>query len=274
MRHLPLALVQMCAGPDPAKNIIAAEMMIRDAAERGARLVCTPENTNLIESDRRTYFNTIHEEKNDPSLAHLRGLANKLGIYILIGSLAIKVAPAMAVNRSYLIDPKGRIAAHYDKIHLFDVQVSKKETWRESDFIQPGDRAVIADVDGTRLGMSICYDLRFPALYRRLSLGGAQILAVPSAFTRVTGRAHWEVLLRARAIENGAFVIAPAQGGKHGDNRRTWGHSMIIDPWGKIIAQRDNDRPGIVFAKIDLEKVEAARTRIPVLEHGREFTGP
>ncbi len=271
---LTSALVQMRSGTCPAQNIQDASAMIRAAAAQGAQLVCTPENTPLMQKDRALWWRSLHAEADEPAVAAFGALAKELGIILLIGSMAIKVAPDKAANRCFVFGPDGAIIARYDKIHLFDVAINARETWRESEFIRPGDRAVIADTGAAKLGLSICYDLRFAALYRALAKAGAKVLTVPSAFTRVTGKAHWQVLLRARAIECGAYVLAPAQGGVHEDGRRTWGHSMIVGPWGEIVAALENDEPGLLLADIDLRKCDGARRRIPALCHDREFAGP
>ncbi|MDQ7019998.1 MAG: carbon-nitrogen hydrolase family protein [Robiginitomaculum sp.] len=261
----PIALVQMRAGTQPAQNLIDASAMIREAAAKGAQLVCTPENTHLIQSDRSLFLQNIHAEKDEPALTAFCDLAKELGIFLLLGSLAIKLTPGKAANRSFLINPQGEIVARYDKIHLFDVTINDRETWRESDYFRAGSRAVITQAGPATLGLSICYDLRFATLYRLLAQNGANVLTVPSAFTRVTGRAHWEVLLRARAIECGAYVLAPAQGGVHEDGRRTWGHSMVVDPWGEVIAILDHDAPGVLLADLDLQKCVTVRQRLPAL---------
>ncbi len=261
----PIALVQMRAGTQPTQNLIDASAMIRKAAAKGAQLVCTPENTHLIQSDRSLFLQNIHAEKDEPALRAFGDLAKELGIFLLLGSLAIKVSPDKAANRSFLINPQGEIVARYDKIHLFDVTINERETWRESDYFRAGSHAIITQAGPATLGLSICYDLRFAALYRLLAQNGANVLTVPSAFTRVTGRAHWEVLLRARAIECGAYVLAPAQGGVHEDGRRTWGHSMVVDPWGEVIAILDHDQPGVLLADLDLQKCVTVRQRIPAL---------
>ncbi len=267
-----IALVQMRSSTDPAQNIADACDMIRKSAARGANLICTPENTHLIQTNREPFLQTIREEENEPALRAIGQVAQETGTFVLIGSLVIKISPEKAANRSFLINPAGEITARYDKIHMFDVAINTKESWCESDYIQSGNRAVIAKAGPAMLGLSICYDLRFASLYRTLAQAGANILIVPAAFTRVTGRAHWEVLLRARAIECGAYVLAPAQGGVHEAGRRTWGHSMVVDPWGKVVAQLDHDEPGVLMADLDLAKCETARTRIPALSHDREFT--
>ncbi|PHR59634.1 MAG: amidohydrolase [Robiginitomaculum sp.] len=274
MALLSTALLQMRSGTDPDRNFEQARELILTAAKAGATLIATPENTGLLQTDRPKMLAEIKPEPETRILQQFQHLAAELNISLLIGSLAIKLSPDKAANRSYAIDPQGQIVARYDKIHLFDVAVSSTETWRESDHIQPGKRAVLADLAGAKIGLTICYDLRFAALYRALAQAGAQILSVPAAFTRVTGKAHWKTLLRARAIENAAFVIAAAQGGVHEDGRRTWGHTMIIDPWGKVMAELDHDEPGLLQAELDLELVAKTRRRIPVLDQKIGFTGP
>jgi predicted amidohydrolase len=223
-----------------------------------------------MEANRERLFATIVPEEQDPTLATFRELARALGLYLHIGSLAVKASPDKAANRSFLIDPRGEIVARYDKIHMFDVNLKGGESYRESNNFRPGDLAVVTDLPWGRLGLTICYDLRFPALYRALAEAGAAFLTVPSAFTRQTGEAHWHVLLRARAIETGCFVFAAAQGGKHENGRETYGHSLVIDPWGRILAEGDTE-PGVIFADIDPAQVAAARARIPSLDHGRRF---
>jgi deaminated glutathione amidase len=271
---LKTALVQMRSTMDPARNISDACAMIHEAAADGARLICTPENTHLIQSDRSAFMHTIKTEEDEPALRAFCAAARQTHTHVLIGSLAIKVSNDKAANRSFLIGPTGNIIARYDKIHLFDVTINARETWRESDHIRAGKQAVIAPAGPAMLGLSICYDLRFAALYRALAQAGANVLCVPSAFTRVTGRAHWEVLLRARAIECGAYVLAPAQGGVHEDGRRTFGHSMVVDPWGKVIAHLDHDRPGLLYADLDLQQCETARQRIPALDLDTKYALP
>src|SRR5664280_1075644 len=245
------AMIQMRSGLAPAANIDAAVRMIGEAKSAGADYVLTPEMTNIMEVKRERLFATIVEEDADTSLATLRELARKLGIYIHIGSLAIKLTQDKAANRSFLIDPNGEI-------------------YRESNSYRPGEQAVLCDLPWGRLGLTICYDLRFPALYRALAEAGATMLTIPSAFTQQTGEAHWHVLIRARAIENGCFVFAAAQGGKHENGRETFGHSLIVDPWGRVLAEGGSD-PGMVMAEIDLAEVAKARARIPSLQHGRRF---
>ena len=264
------AMIQMRSGLTPSANIDAAARMIGEAKSAGAEYVQTPEMTNVLAGNRGQLFSVAVEEDADTSLATLRELARKLGIYVHIGSLAIKVSPDRAVNRAFLIDPKGEIAARYDKIHMFDVDLEGGESYRESRTYRPGELAVLADLPWGRLGVTICYDLRFPALYRALAEAGATMLTIPSAFTVQTGEAHWHVLMRARAIENGSFVFAAAQCGKHESGRETYGHSLIVDPWGRILAEGGTE-PGVTMAEIDLAEVTRARARIPSLQHGRRF---
>ena len=264
------ALIQMRSSLKPRGNIDDAVRMIGEAKAAGADYVLTPEMTNILAAKREQLFAAIVDEESDASLATLRELARRLGIYIHIGSLAIKLSNDRAANRSFLIDPKGEIAARYDKIHMFDVDLADGESYRESRNYRPGELAVLADLPWGRLGLTVCYDLRFPALYRALAEAGASMLAIPSAFTKQTGEAHWHVLIRTRAIENGCFVLAAAQGGKHENGRDTYGHSLIVDPWGRIIAEAGTE-PGIVMARIDPAEVTNARARIPSLQHGRRF---
>ena len=264
------AMIQMRSGLKPAANIDDALRLISEAKSAGAEYVLTPEMTNILAAKREQLFGAIVAEEADPSLATLRELARRLGIYIHIGSLAVRLSPERAANRSFLLDPKGNIAARYDKIHMFDVDLADGESYRESRNYRPGEQAVLADLPWGRLGLTICYDLRFPALYRALAEAGATMLAIPSAFTKQTGEAHWHTLVRSRAIENGCFVFAAAQGGKHENGRDTYGHSLIVDPWGRIIAEGGTD-PGVVMAEIDPAEIAKARARIPSLQHGRRF---
>jgi deaminated glutathione amidase len=264
------AMIQMRSGLKAAANIDDAVRLIGEAKSAGADYVLTPEMTNILAARREQLFAAVVEEDVDVSLATLRELARKLGIYVHAGSLAIKISNDRAANRSFLIDPKGDIAARYDKIHMFDVDLADGESYRESRNYRPGELAVLADLPWGRLGLTVCYDLRFPALYRALAEAGATMLAIPSAFTRQTGEAHWHVLMRSRAIENGSFIFAAAQGGKHENGRETYGHSLVVDPWGRIIAEGGTD-PGIIMAEIDLAEVAKARARIPSLQHGRRF---
>jgi predicted amidohydrolase len=265
-----VGLVQMRSGLDPAANLAAAAELIAEAKAGGADYVLTPEVTNIMEIRRERLLAAIVTEEADPSLAGFRELARKHAIHLHVGSLAIKLAGERAANRSFLIDPDGQVIARYDKIHMFDVDLASGESYRESRNFRPGELAVAADLPWGRLGLTICYDLRFPALYRALAEAGSSMLAIPSAFTRQTGEAHWHVLVRARAIENGSFVFAAAQGGAHENGRETFGHSLVVDPWGRILAEGGVD-PGIVLAKVDLAAVASARGRVPSLQHGRRF---
>ena len=257
----------MRSGLDPDANADAAEALIREAAGRGAALVATPEMTTLVDRKPRRMFETLTEGA-PPQVARFEALARELRIHLLIGSMATALdrrpGHRMAANRSVLFGPAGRIAT-YDKVHLFDVELDTGEAWKESSVYRPGAEAVVARAGAATLGLSICYDLRFPALYRRLARAGADVLCVPAAFTVPTGRAHWEVLLRARAIETGSWVLAPAQGGAHEDGRVTYGHSMIVDPWGAVAAELSHDEPGVLLADLDLARVADVRARVPAL---------
>jgi deaminated glutathione amidase len=265
-----IGLIQLRSTRDPQTNLDAVLAAIDRAKRAGADYVQTPEMTNILESRRDRLFANIVADENDHTLATLREVARKLAIFVHIGSLAIKVSAEKAVNRSFLIDRKGNIVARYDKIHMFDVDLAGGESYRESSTYRAGELAVVADLPWGRLGLTVCYDLRFPALYRALAESGASFFAIPSAFTRQTGEAHWHALLRARAIENGCFVFAAAQGGKHESGRETFGHSLVVDPWGRIVAEGDSE-PGLVLAEIDPAEVAAARAKIPSLHHGRRF---
>ncbi|MGE0845313.1 MAG: carbon-nitrogen hydrolase family protein [Flavobacteriaceae bacterium] len=270
-RPFTAAAVQMRSGVDPLANFTEAARLIREAAKAGASYIQTPEMTNILQRGRAALFEAIHPEKSDPSLKAFRGLAAELGVHLHIGSLALKSGDGRAVNRAFVIAPDGTTLARYDKIHMFDVDLAGGESYRESATYDAGDRAVVADLPEARLGIAICYDLRFPHLFRALARGGADILAIPAAFTRQTGRAHWHVLMRARAIENGCFVVAAAQGGRHEDGRETYGHSLIVSPWGEILAEADGDEPGFITAAIDPQAVAKARAAIPALANDREF---
>jgi deaminated glutathione amidase len=265
-----VGLIQMRSAREPQVNTDAAAKLIGEAKTGGADYVLTPEMTNIMELAREKLFATIVPEENDPSLATFRELARALGIYVHVGSLAVKVSPDKAANRAFVIDRRGDIVARYDKIHMFDVDLANGERYRESRSYRAGDLAVVADLPWGRLGVTICYDLRFPALYRALAEAGASFLAIPSAFTKQTGEAHWHVLMRARAIENGCYVLAAAQGGRHENGRDTFGHSLAVDPWGRIIAEGGTE-PGVVFADVDPAEVSAARAKVPSLQHGRRF---
>ncbi|HKD21122.1 MAG TPA: carbon-nitrogen hydrolase family protein [Rhizomicrobium sp.] len=267
------ACVQLRSSDDVAENVRTASEFIREARAKGAAFIATPENTTLMAPDGGAKLERSFAEDKDPALPQFRALAEELGIWLLIGSLAIKVSDTKTANRSFLIDPKGRVTARYDKIHLFDVDLPSGEKYRESNTVAGGDQAVTTELPWGRIGLTICYDLRFPQLYRALAKRGAFALTVPSAFTETTGKAHWHVLLRARAIENGAFVIAPAQGGTHANGRKTYGHSLIIAPWGEILAEGGTE-PGVILADIDPAAAADARARIPNLQHDRPFSGP
>ena len=273
------ALIQMCSGDDPAANLEQARRLVAQAAERGAGFVLTPEVTNCVSASRTRQETVLHSEADDPALAGLRALAGELKVWLLIGSLALKTddADGRFANPAFLIGPDGGIRARYDKIHMFDVQVTPEETYRESEGFRPGSRAVVAETPFGRLGLSVCYDIRFPHLYQALARAGARILTVPAAFSPVTGAAHWRPLLRARAIETGCFVLAPAQTGEHaatrGRPRRTHGHSMAVSPWGEVLVDGGTD-PGIHVFDMDLNMVDEARRRVPSLSHVRPFDGP
>ncbi len=272
-------LVQLNVGDDPAANLIATQVLIAQAISGGAGFVLTPECTNLLSSNRDHQRRVLHHQADDPTLAALREQAAGAGIWLLIGSLGVLTedADGRFANRSFLINPQGEIAAQYDKIHMFDVDVSETESYRESAAYRPGSQAVVAKTPFGNVGMTVCYDLRFGYLHRTLAQAGADILTVPAAFNHITGAAHWQVLLRARAIETGCYVLAPAQTGfhaeEHGKGRNTFGHSMVIAPWGEVVADGGTE-VGVTFAELDLAHVAAARARIPVLRHDRSVTAP
>jgi predicted amidohydrolase len=265
------AMVQMRTGLLPEPSLEQGSQLIREAARQGADYVLTPEVSNMMQLNRKALFELLANEQDDRSLKAYRALAAELKIHLHIGSLALRASPEKAVNRSFLIGPDGTLIASYDKIHMFDIDLPGGESYRESANYQPGETAVIADLPWGRLGLKICYDVRFPALYRALAESGAAFFTVPSAFTRKTGEAHWHTLLRARAIENGCFVFAAAQAGLHENKRETYGHSMIIDPWGTVLAEAGVE-PGVVMAKIDPARVATARKTVPSLQHGRRFS--
>lgn len=265
------SLVQLRSGMSVEPNIENATSLIREAAAGGADYVQTPENTALMVLSGRDLFPNIHEEDGNPAVGAFRALAKELKIWLHIGGMAVRVSETQAANRAFLISPEGEITARYDKIHMFDVELPGGETYRESKNYAPGDKAVVADLPWGKLGMTICYDLRFPHLYRTLAQAGAKMLTVPAAFTKITGKAHWHTLLRARAIENGCFVFAAAQGGSHEVGRDTYGHSIIIAPWGEVLAEAGTD-PCVIYADVDLSKVDEARGRVPSLQHDRDFS--
>jgi predicted amidohydrolase len=267
------AAVQMRTGTTVDTNVADAERLIREAAKAGADYVLTPEMTTILDRDRARLLAAISPEESDPSLKRFRALAKDLGIHLHIGSRAIKLGEDAVANRGFLIAPDGAILSRYDKIHMFDVDLAGGESYRESRLYRPGNAAVTADLPWTRLGMSVCYDVRFPNLYHVLARSGAAVMAIPAAFTRTTGEAHWHVLIRARAIETGSFIVAAAQGGSHEDGRETFGHSMIVDPWGKILAEAGTE-PGVILAEIDPATSALMRGRIPALANERAFTAP
>lgn len=273
MEKFKAACVQMRAGRDLAENVRLSTEMIREARDAGADLIMTPENTSIMELDRKKISAvTFPDEGENPTLRVFQELNAELGSWLLVGSLPVKVADGRFANRSFLIAPDGSIAARYDKIHMFDVVLSEDEQYRESKSYAAGDKGVVASLPWGKLGLTICYDIRFPYLHRALADAGAMFLTVPAAFTKPTGQAHWHVLLRARAIETGCFVFAPAQGGMHENGRATYGHSMMIDPWGRILAEAGED-PCILMATIDPEEVTKARSKVPSLQHTVKLTG-
>ncbi len=273
MTAFKAAAVQMRTGIDVGRNVDDVVRLIREAAAAGADYVLTPEMTTILDRDRARLMAAISPENVDPSLARFRELAAELGIHLHIGSMAVKLGEDAVANRAFLIAQDGGIIARYDKIHMFDVDLAGGESYRESRLYRPGSTAVVADLPWARLGLTICYDVRFPHLYRALAKAGASLIAIPAAFTRTTGEAHWHVLIRARAIETGSFVIAAAQGGSHDDGRETFGHSMIVDPWGKILAEADRE-PGFIIAEIDPEMSATVRSRLPALANDRAFAPP
>jgi predicted amidohydrolase len=265
-----VGLVQMCTGRDVEKNVLDASELVREAVRQGAQYVLTPEITTLMETERARLFAAIRPEEGNPALSHFRALAREQAIWLHIGSMAVLLGSGKIANRSFLISPEGLVEARFDKIHMFDVQLPGGESYRESKNYQAGDEAVLADLPWGTLGLTVCYDLRFPHLYRALAKAGADFLAIPSAFTRQTGEAHWHVLLRARAIENGAFVFAAAQAGKHENGRETYGHSLIVSPWGEVLAE-GGVHPSVIVADVKSSDVQEARQRIPSLQHDRAF---
>ena len=266
------AAIQMCSGIDPEKNAADMARLVREAAGEGAVYVQTPEMTGAVQKDRQGLMSVLKEEVNDVIVSTALELARELGIHVHVGSTAIALPDGKIANRGFLFAPGGERISSYDKIHMFDVDLDNGESWRESAVYRPGGAARVAELPFAKLGFAICYDVRFPSLFRTEAVAGAEVLTVPAAFTRQTGEAHWEVLLRARAIENGAFLIAAAQAGSHEDGRETFGHSMIIDPWGKVLASAGGSGEAIVIADIDVEQVKAARGKIPNLKNARDFT--
>ena len=273
------ALIQLSSSDHPVENIQQTTELMREAASKGAQFLLTPEVTNCVSDSRAHQQSVLCHEADDPTLAALRQEAEALGVWLLIGSLALKTEDpdGRFANRSFMISPKGDVVARYDKIHMFDVEISKSETYRESAGYRPGQQAVIADTDFAKVGMTICYDVRFPHLHRKLAQNGAKILTSPAAFSPVSGAAHWEVLQRARAIETGCFVFAPAQCGEHpataGKTRSTYGHSLAVSPWGEIMAD-GGTKAGLTLVDFDLAEVDAARRKIASLSHDRDYEGP
>ena len=271
---MKIALIQTRTPSTPEAALAHVLPMVREAAGFGARFIATPEGTNVLQKDRERLLPMLRPLDEDVVVTGLREAARDLGAWILIGSALVKREDGRAANRSVLVSPKGAVTATYDKLHMFDVDLPTGESSRESATYEPGERAVTAQADELKLGLSVCYDLRFPALYRSLALAGAEVMTIPSAFTRPTGAAHWEVLMRARAIETGSFVLAPAQGGRHEDGRGTWGHSIAVAPWGEVLAGFDHDEPGVLVADLDLAAAAKARAAIPALVNARTFSPP
>lgn len=271
MRKLRVACIQMRSSTNPEENVEALARLIEGAVQQGARYVQSPEMTGFIQQSRKNLFEVVKSADEDMLVAEAKNMAAKHQIWLHIGSTAILRDDGKVANRAFVINPEGEICATYDKIHMFDVDLDNGESWRESAVYEPGQNAVLCDIDGISTGLAICYDMRFPHLFRDYAMTGAEILTSPAAFTRQTGEAHWHALLRTRAIENGAFMIAAAQGGLHEDGRETYGHSLIVNPWGEIVGEIDGNEPGIVVVDIDLDEVVAARKKIPNLLNGRAY---
>ena len=271
---MKVGLIQTRTPASHAAALAHTLPLVREAAAGGARLIVTPEGTNILQKDRETLLPQLTLLADDPVVNGLRAASRELSVWIDVGSALVAREDGKVANRQVLIDPTGAVVATYDKLHMFDVDLPTGESARESATYEPGDRAVTAEVDGLKLGLTICYDLRFPALYRALALAGAEAMTIPAAFTRPTGEAHWEVLMRARAIETGSYVLAPAQGGSHEDRRGTWGHSIVVGPWGEVIAKLDHDEPGVLLATLDPAAPAKARRAIPALANARPFSGP
>jgi predicted amidohydrolase len=268
---MKVALIQMRSGRSMMANIDAACSFVEDAAGRGARYVQTPEMTTLVERDRGRIASEVTAAHVEAAQTRFSDLAGRLGITLHIGSMAVPLDDGRFANRAHVFGPDGGLIATYDKIHMFDVDLANGESWRESAIYAPGERAVLVPVDGAKVGLGICYDLRFASLFREQAQAGAHVLTMPAAFTRQTGEAHWHVMLRARAIETGSYVMAAAQGGRHEDGRETYGHSVVIAPWGEIVAEKADDEPGVLLADLDLTKVADARAKVPALRHDRSF---
>ena len=271
---MKVALIQTRTPATQGAALAHVLPLVRQAAAAGAVFIATPEGTNVLQKDREALLPLLVSLEEDVVVRGLREAARELGVWILVGSALVKRRDGKAANRSALISPAGATTATYDKLHMFDVDLPTGETARESATYEPGDRAVTARAGDLKLGMTVCYDLRFPALYRALALAGAEVMTVPAAFTRPTGEAHWEVLMRARAIETGAFVLAPAQGGRHEDGRGTWGHSLAVAPWGEVIGKLAHDEPGVLIVDLDLAAAAKARAAIPNLVNARPFAEP
>ena len=274
MTTLKAALVQLRTPASQAGALAQAEPLVREAARAGVQLIATPEGTNILQRDRKLLFEAVRPLEEDECVLGLRRLAKDLGVWILIGSALVKREDGQLANRSALVGADGEVKATYDKIHMFDVDLPTGERHRESAVYTPGERAAVAETPWGKIGLSVCYDVRFPHLYRAMAKAGAEIITVPAAFTRPTGEAHWEILLRARAIETAAYVLAPAQGGFHEDGRGTWGRSIIVGPWGDILAKAEDDEPGVITADLDLDAVTKARAAIPALANDRAFAQP
>lgn len=271
-RSLQVACVQNCAGPDMDANIERASELVRRASAEGAQLIVTPEHFTCLEITSAGVETGARPEAEHPALPAFAELARELGVWLVLGSLSIREDERNR-NRSFLLDPSGSIVARYDKIHMFDIDLGKGEAYRESDKVRPGERAVVTESPWGLLGLTVCYDLRFAYLYRALAQAGAGVLTCPAAFTRTTGRAHWHTLIRARAIETGSYMIAPCQSGKHGE-RYTYGHSLIVDPWGEVLAEGAEEAEDVILAEIDFDRVDQVRARLPALTHDRSFNGP
>ena len=271
---MKVALIQTRTPATHAAALDHVAPLVREAAKEGASFIATPECTNVVQRDRTKLIPHLVALEADPVVQGLRALAAELKVELLIGSALVKRPDGKFANRAALIGPDGVIRTTYDKIHMFDVDLPTGERARESETYSPGDAAVVVDTGIGRIGLTICYDLRFPHLFRALAKAGANVIFVPAAFTRPTGEAHWEVLLRARAIETGAFVLAPAQGGFHEDGRGTFGHSLVVAPWGQVIAKLDHDEPGVLLAELDMAEVAKARGAVPALTHDRVYAPP
>ncbi len=271
MRNLRIACIQMRSSTKPEENVETFSKLVKSAAGDGARYVQSPEMSGFVEQSRNKLFEIVKPADEDMLVAAAKSLAKTHQIWLHVGSTAILRSDGKVANRAFVIGPDGEIASTYDKIHMFDVDLDNGESWRESAVYEPGTEAVISKIDGINTGLAICYDMRFPQLFRDYAMNGAEILTSPAAFTRQTGEAHWHALLRARAIENGAFMVAAAQGGLHEDGRETYGHSLIVNPWGEIVGEIDHNEPGFMVIDIDLDEVVAARKKIPNLVNGRTY---